>query len=160
MRIFLIKFLSKGVTAILSWWSDWLLYIGWLKVWRYLCLTWKSHSTKLAQQDHTAEDSWTPWDSQQMLQVPFSMWTEFLCWCRHLKMKRHPVKKTQRLVTFMNLDIIFLPTVHAKYLLYAQLPNFRGHVWPSMGKSISLMGQSALIVSLTTRGQIVSIIHS
>ena len=31
---------------------------------------------------------------------------------------------------------------------HSQLPKRRGQAWPSMGKSISFMGQSALMVSL------------
>lgn len=40
------------------------------------------------------------------------------------------------------------------HLFHLQLPNLRGHAWPSMGKSNNFMGQSALIVSLATREQI------
>lgn len=37
--------------------------------------------------------------------------------------------------------------------IYLQLPNLRGQAWPSMGKSISLIGQSAVMVSLTEVGR-------
>lgn len=50
-------------------------------------------------------------------------------------------------------DVKLKSTTASSYLfrVYLQLPNLRGHEWPSMGKSISLIGQSAVMVSLTER---------
>lgn len=68
------------------------------------------------------------------------------------KHNSHLVKKTKHFL--MNLDIIIHSLRECVCVFYLQLPNLRGQEWPSMGKSISLMGHSALIVSLTARTRV------